>query len=1247
MKTSFWRRWCDSLRSARSTRPILRGRRRRPPLGLEALEDRVTPTLTPQMVLDIDATELGWIRSEIVAVGSVAYFAAVDGLWKSDGTAAGTVVVTDMPSGTLTNVNGTLYFTADDGTNGWELWKSDGTTAGTVLVKDINPGSASSYFHSLTAVNGTLFFSVNDGTIGDEFWKSDGTAAGTAPVKDIYPGLNSSGPRNLTNVNGTLFFSAEDGTTGGLGGNAGGELWKSDGTAAGTVLVKDINPGGDSSGPRNLTNVNGTLFFSAYNPTTSVELWKSDGTGAGTVLVKDIFPGGASSGAYSDPKNLTNVNGTLFFTANDGTHGTELWKSNGTAAGTVLVKDIYPVGARSWFEDLTNVNGTLFFLAVDSTTGGELWKSDGTAAGTVLVKDIYPGFVSSWPMYLTTVNGTLFFLAYDGTTSGEVWKSDGTAAGTVLVKDINPGSASSHPTSLVNVNGTLFFVADDGTHGSELWKSDGTAAGTTLVYDIHRKTYGSAVSNPVSMNGTLYFTAFDGTHGLELWKSDGSAAGTVLVKDINPGSASSEIRNLTAVNGTLYFAANDGTTGVELWKSDGTAAGTTLVKDIFPGSRTYQDYWGNWHYNVLNNSSPGNLTNVNGTLFFTATDGTTGGLWKSDGTAAGTALVRSWASNLTDVNGTLFFASGDANGTELWKSDGTAAGTTLVKDIYPGSTRVYDGYGGWWDFPNSSYASNLTNVNGTLFFTAYDGTTGQELWRSDGTAAGTVQVKDINPGSAGSSPSNLTAVNGTLFFTANDGTGVRKLWQSDGTAAGTVLVKDINPGSALMNVNGTVYFTANNGTTGLELWKSDGTAAGTVLVKDINPGSASSDPRNLTAVNGTLFFTANDGTGVWKLWQSDGTAAGTVVVTDMPSGTLTNVNGTLFFSADDGFHGYELWRLVDDGLPSLTIGNVTVTEGHAGTQSATFTVTLFAAAGQPVTVAYTTANASAIAGSDYQAASGTLTFAPGETSKIITVLVNGDRLGEPNETFLVNLIAPTNASFGDSQGVGTIVDDEPRLSIGDGTVIEGNIGTRAATFTVTLSAASSEPVTVAYATANASAAAGSDYQAASGTLTIPAGQTTGTITVLVNGDRLPEASESFFVNLSSPTNAYIVDSQGIGTILDDEPRISISDVTRAEGKNRQTTLFVFTVTLSAAYDQPVTMSFATDNGTATTSNNDYVAKTGTLTFAPGETTKTITIEVRGDNRKEAAEMFYLDLSGLSGNALFTKNRGIGTILNDD
>ena len=221
------------------------------------------------------------------------------------------------------------------------------------------------------------------------------------------------------------------------------------------------------------------------------------------------------------------------------------------------------------------------------------------------------------------------------------------------------------------------------------------------------------------------------------------------------------------------------------------------------------------------------------------------------------------------------------------------------------------------------------------------------------------------------------------------------------------------------------------------------------------------------------------------------------------------------------------------------------------------------------------------------------------------------------------------------------------MSINDVTVTEGNTGAVNATFTVSLSVAYDVAVTVHYQTANGSATAGSDYAAASGDVIIAAGQTTKTFTVAVIGPGAPgaEPTENFVVNLSAATNGLIVDSQGVSTILDDEPRISISDVTKAEGKKGQKTLFTFTVALSAAYDQAVTMSFRTVDGTATTSDSDYIAKTGTLTFAPGETTKTITIEVKGDRKREANETFYLDLFGNSSNSLFTKNRGLGTILN--
>jgi hypothetical protein len=244
-------------------------------------------------------------------------------------------------------------------------------------------------------------------------------------------------------------------------------------------------------------------------------------------------------------------------------------------------------------------------------------------------------------------------------------------------------------------------------------------------------------------------------------------------------------------------------------------------------------------------------------------------------------------------------------------------------------------------------------------------------------------------------------------------------------------------------------------------------------------------------------------------------------------------------------------------------------------------------------------------------------------------LVMGDNMGYVSTAFSNGTVPPA------------------QLSVSGASVKEGNSGTTSAVFTVTLSAASGAPVTVHYATADGTATAGSDYQALAGTLTFAPGETSKTISVQVIGDRRAEANEKFSVNLDSASGGVIQTGSAQGTIVDDEPRISISDVSKLEGKKGQKTEFVFTVTLSAAYDQTVTMSFRTVDGTATTGDNDYVAKTGTITFNPGETFKTITIIVNGDSKKEADETFYLELFGNSSNSLLTKNRGLGTILNDD
>lgn len=337
----------------------------------------------------------------------------------------------------------------------------------------------------------------------------------------------------------------------------------------------------------------------------------------------------------------------------------------------------------------------------------------------------------------------------------------------------------------------------------------------------------------------------------------------------------------------------------------------------------------------------------------------------------------------------------------------------------------------------------------------------------------------------------------------------------------------------------------------------------------------------------------------------------------------------------------------DSSLPTLSIGNAQVTEGDAGTVNADFTVTLSAISATPVTVEFNTAEGTALSPSDYVTQSGTLTFAPGETTKTISVAVNGDTDDETNETFTVTLSNASGATVASGPGTGTITDDDgPGISIGDATVTEGDSGTTNATFTVTLSAASPQAITVAFATADDSATQPGDYSSQTGTITFAAGETSKTITVPVNGDTTNEQNEQFFVNLSSPTNATLGDDQGVGTITDDDgPRLAIDDVTVTEG-NAGTVNATFTVTLiEPDAEGVVTVEFATAPGSAS-SPGDFASQTGTLTFNQGETTKTITVVVNGDTVDEANETFLVNLMNPTG-ATLSDASGTGTITDDD
>jgi ELWxxDGT repeat protein len=397
---------------------------------------------------------------------------------------------------------GVLLLGADDGISRG-LWRSDGTPEGTFLVRQL-PSGGFLPFSWPTPLDGAVVFSS-----GTSLWKTDGTFEGTEIVDS-----SLLEPAELTLFDGSAYFRARTPETG-------TELWKSDGTEAGTALVKDIHPGNDfqgfpnSSTPLELTVSGGSLFFTANHDGMNRNLWKSDGTESGTVRVYSAPPG-----SFYSPSELFDNEGTLFFASLTPEFGYEPWKSNGTEAGTVLLKDITPgeLGSGSFFGGPAPLPGGLvLFAASDGVSGLELWKSDGTEAGTVRVKDIFPGIVGSEPRPLIVIDGRAYFAADDGVHGRELWMSDGTEDGTRLVEDLSPGASFSGIANLYAVGSILVFTANDGVHGGELWRSDGTTLGTRMLQDI---APGPGTSEPKQfqpLGPNLYFSANDGVHGREMW----------------------------------------------------------------------------------------------------------------------------------------------------------------------------------------------------------------------------------------------------------------------------------------------------------------------------------------------------------------------------------------------------------------------------------------------------------------------------------------------------------------------------------------------------------------------------------------------------------------------------------------------------------------------------------------------------------------------------------------------------------
>jgi ELWxxDGT repeat protein len=807
-------------------------------------------------------------------IGKTALVQLDGDLWATDGTVAGTlplgVTLAQAASAFvpfLTLPGAAWFFSCPNGQE-CQLERTDGTPAGTVAVQTVG-GFEPLELTTLVAAGNRVFFDLN-GAI----WTSDGTAAGTLSLGSFQGGGIFLGPIAITASPSRLFF------VGGADNDPSRQIWTSDGTVKGTVALTHFSAAAFDN--QEADGVLGDDFYCIVNDGThGDQIYRSDGTAGGTGPVTAFTNGGALAGDPLEPVVLAQAGRQVVFAATDGTGPAGLWTVaphaaqakplSGCAGGCPAVLIETP---------LVQVGSRVLFLTGDGTANLQLWSTDGTGAGTRRLLSCPNCFGTKF----SPLAGRALFPWSAGSQSG-LWVTDGTAAGTHLAfptigpfGDILPAAAagdhsflafvgqlwaggadatgfrqltvfgdangSSSPNGMVAYGGGILFQASSDA-GTSLWELGVHGASATAPQALPVPPI--SLSGYAEINGLMYLVAD------QLWRTDGTVAGTVQVTDF-----AGDVTDLAAAGGKLFLAVTVPRPAGELsglYSSDGTPAGTAPVPG-FPDDCV----------------DVGGLTAAGSRIYFHADCGdstATFSIWVSDGTAAGTRQLTSpdltasfdTFSPLVPAGNEVFFAVAG----ELWKSDGTTAGTVA---LFPPPQQAYE--------PMSAI-SNLVPFGNSVLFFAYTGTGMQRgLYRSDGTAAGTSLLQPVAPPQT--APTELavdpafTQLGGEELFVAYDAVHGTELWKTDGTPAGTVLVSDIAPGSmssnpsSLVAAGGLVYFSAYEPVHGAELWQTDGTAAGTRLVQDIQPGVGSAAPAALTVAGGQLYFSADDGLHGAELW---------------------------------------------------------------------------------------------------------------------------------------------------------------------------------------------------------------------------------------------------------------------------------------------------------------------------------------------------------------------------------------------
>lgn len=667
-----------------------------------------------------------------------------------------------------------------------------------------------------------------------------GSAISPYLVRDIslVPQPISSSPEGFVSLGPLALFCA----------GSEGDLWASDGTAAGTRVIQPGLIG------RPVAVAGDTAYFRSFKNGSPFALWSSRGTAATTQFL------GEFSSLVPTGTRVVSVPGgrTIFFIARGGVHGSELWTSDGTPGGTRLVIDLRPGDRSGEIDDLTWFQGRLYFSGNDGRGFG-LWSTDGTAGGTRRIRAFTAPSISG-ALFLRALPNRLVFFGPERSRGYELWTSDGTAAGTVPLPEIAPGGRSADPSDAVVVGNRYYTIASDGRTGRELWTTDGTARGTrALTRFAPADPFNSdfLVFPFYQLPSRLVFYANDGIKGREPWVSDGTTAGTKLLADLCPGPCSGPGGTVPSFPQRLLINASTPATGAELWTTDGTPVGTRLLKDICPGTCTANFY---------------GFHRLGGRILFAASEPSHGEqLWATDGTPAGTARI----SNLRHpmpfgsffpgavAGGNLLFPGTDAiHGRELWASRGRPGSTRLIADLEPGEGEF-----------SGSFPTAFTPAGSRVYFFADNGVDGYELWSSDGTAAGTKSGSNFVPGAEPRfSPTDLRAAgaDGRLLFAALiDGVG-EGFWIADGTPTGIVPILGFEE-QRIREVQvsgGLPYFVATDfPSLDWILWQTDWTGVPRTAI-------AGGRPSWLHDFGGRLLFAQEGSEAESGLWTYDGAPGG-------------------------------------------------------------------------------------------------------------------------------------------------------------------------------------------------------------------------------------------------------------------------------------------------------------------------------------------------------------------------------------